>query len=72
MGGLEWVDCAILPIRGTSSDVLGIISATSRRNTVKDRMSVMLSDTFTTPTSYGMKNPNMANEDSNIHGMIRL
>ena len=43
---------AYLPNNGTNSDVFGTFSATSRRNTEKERRTVIPSDTFS-PESGG-------------------
>ncbi len=57
--------------RGTVSDVLGILSSTTNRNTEKDNRTVMPSETFS-PDSGGSQNTRRSIRDSRTMGTMTL
>jgi len=60
-----------LPMMGKSSDEGGRDSDTKRRNTAKDRSTVISSETFS-PLSTGSRKPSAATLDVSMHGNIMV
>ena len=61
----------VLPIKGNVSDVGGIVSETTSKNTANDRRTVIHRDTFS-PDSGGSRNVRIATVDMTLHGNIRF
>ena len=59
------------PMNGNVSDVGGIVSDTTNRNTAKDRSTVIQSETFS-PDSGGSKNERIATVDMTVQGKSRF
>jgi len=60
-----------LPIMGKSSEEGGRDSDTKRRNTARERSTVISSETFS-PLSTGSKKPSAATPDVSMHGNIMV
>ena len=61
------LDVMHLPMKGNVSDVGGMVSDTTRRNTARDSRVVIHRDTFS-PLSGGSKNDIIATVEITMHG----